>query len=76
MKRFRGIALALVALGVVALEGCVALSQNHPTTETRYASPTEQAFWVERRWRQDKADEWALVLERQSAARMSREFGN
>ena len=64
----------LVALA--ALGGCAAFSEDHPTTESRYMTAAEQAYWTDRRWRQDQADYWAQTLERQSATRMSRYMGN
>jgi hypothetical protein len=76
MKRASCIALAVAALGCVGLGGCAAFSEDHPTSENRYTTPDAQAYWTDRRWRQDKAAEWARELERQSAARMSRYMGN
>ena len=76
MKRFRGIALALAALGLVALGGCVAFSEEHPVTESRFITPEMQTYWLERRWRHDKADEWAVTLDRQSAARMAQNLSH
>lgn len=76
MKRSSRIAVAMAALSCVGLGGCVAFSQEHPVTESRYISPQVQAYWLDRRWRQDIADRWSVEHERQSAARMAREFGN
>jgi len=74
MKRFIFVALAGLALSV--LGGCASYSQEHPTTESRYMTPAEQAYWVERRWREDQADYWSRELARQSAVRMAHNFGN
>jgi hypothetical protein len=76
MKRSGCIALTVAALSCVGLSGCVAFSQEHPVSESRYITPQVQAYWLDRRWRQDIADHWASELERQSATRMAREFGN
>ena len=79
MKRHRCIAMAIVALGAVLLGGCSSLplwSEAHSTTETRFLTPQEQAYWTDRTWRQDKAAEWSVILERQSAVRMSSYVGN
>lgn len=67
--------IALAALGLNGLGGCAAFSEYHPVSESRYATPEMQAYWTERRWRQDKADEWAREAERQSAARLARYLG-
>lgn len=72
MKRSSWFVLAIAALGCVALGGCAAYSEAHPTTESRYSTPQAQAYWIDRRWRQDKADEWVRELDRQSSARMAR----
>lgn len=74
MKRL--LPAVLAALVLPALGGCAAFSEEHPVSESRYATPEMQAYWIDRRWRQDKADQWALELERQSAARMARYLGN
>jgi hypothetical protein len=76
MKRSSSLVLAVAALACVGLNGCVAFSEQHPTSESRYATPSEQAFWIDRRWRQDIADYWSRELDRQSSARMAREFAN
>lgn len=68
----RSILVILAALGLPGLAGCAAFSQDHPVTESRYATPEMQAYWLDRRWRQDKADEWARDIERQASARMAR----
>lgn len=73
MKRFVLVALAALALPV--LGGCVAFSEQHPVTESRYATPEMQAYWLDRRWRHDIADRWSADLERQSAARMAQNLG-
>lgn len=74
MKRF--VCVVLAGLGLSALGGCVAFSQEHPTTESRYMTPLEQAYWIDRRWREDKADYWRAELARQSAVRFARDLGN
>jgi hypothetical protein len=74
MKRF--LLIVLAALGLPALGGCVAFSEEHPVTESRYATPEMQAYWLDRRWRHDIADRWSADLERQSAARMAHYLGN
>ncbi len=74
MKRF--VLVALAALALPALGGCVAFSEQHPVTESRYATPEMQAYWLDRRWRDDIADRWAADLERQSAVRLARDLGN
>jgi hypothetical protein len=70
------IALAIATLGCVALGGCAAYSEAHPTTESRYTTAEAQEFWVDRRWRQDIADRWVRELDRQSTARMARYMAN
>lgn len=74
MKRF--VCVAVAGLGLSALGGCVAFSQEHPTTESRYMTPAEQAYWTDRRWREDQAGYWSREYERQAAVRMARNFGN
>ena len=74
MKRFLFVALA--ALSSAGLAGCVAFSQEHPVSESRYVTPEMQAYWLDRRWREDKADYWSADLERQRSARAAREMGN
>ena len=64
------------ALSSAGLAGCVAFSQEHPVSESRYVTPEMQAYWLDRRWREDKADYWSADLERQRSARMAREMGN
>jgi hypothetical protein len=78
MKRARGITLFLAAFGMAALSGCGLVTVSHPTTESRYMSPTEQAFWTDRQSRQDKSAEWSANIQRQSEVRMSRymDFNN
>ena len=76
MKRSSCLALVIAALACVALSGCAAFSEEHPTTESRYTTPAEQAFWTDRRWRQDIADYWSRELDRQSSTRMARYMGN
>jgi hypothetical protein len=64
-----------VALLALSLGGCSTYySQRHPTVESRTLTAAEDAYWVDRRWRQDKAEEWRVNIERSSAARMAREF--
>jgi hypothetical protein len=72
MKRIRCVTLLVAALGVAALGGCGFHSERHSTTESRYMTPTEQAYWSDRQSRQDKARYWSEELERQSAVRMER----
>jgi hypothetical protein len=76
MKRSSCFALAIAALGYVALGGCAAFSEQHPTTESRYTTPEAQAYWTDRRWRQDIADYWSREIDRQSSVRMARYMGN
>jgi hypothetical protein len=67
--------LTLALLGLLSLGGCQTYyTERHPTTESRLLTPAEDAFWIDRRWRQDKAAEWARETERAAAARMAREF--
>ena len=67
------VAIALAAL--LSLGGCSTYyTEKHPTSESRQLTPAEDAFWVERLWRQDKAAEWDAETRRASAARMAREF--
>lgn len=66
----------LALLCLFALGGCVAFSEQHPVTESRYASPELQDYWLDRRWRQDIADRWSRELDRQSSARMARNMAN
>ena len=73
MTKISGFALALLAL--LSLGGCSTYySEKHPTTESRVLTPAEDAYWVDRRWRQDIAEGWARETERASAVRMAREF--
>jgi hypothetical protein len=68
MKPSSCFALAIAALGLVALGGCSSLplwSEEHPTTESRYTTPEAQAYWTDRRWRHDIADYWSSELDRQ-----------
>lgn len=75
MKRF--LLIALAAFGLPALGGCAAFFyEEHPVTESRYATPEMQAYWLDRRWRQDIANRWASETERQAAARMSYYMGH
>jgi hypothetical protein len=67
--------LTLALLGLLSLGGCQTYyTERHPTTESRMLSPAEDAYWVDRRWRQDIAEGWARETERASAVRMAREF--
>ena len=75
MKHARCISLIVAALGLAALGGCSLLSEQHPTTESRYMTPTEQQYWNDKQLRQDKAAYWAEELDRQSRVRMSRLMG-
>jgi hypothetical protein len=68
--------IAVAALACVGLGGCVAFSEQHQTTESRYSTPEAQAYWTDRRWRHDIADYWDRELERQSAVRLARDFGH
>jgi hypothetical protein len=72
MNRVRCITLLVAAFGVTALGGCGMLNERHSTTESRYMTPTEQAYWSDRQSRQDKARDWSAELDRQSSVRMSR----
>jgi hypothetical protein len=72
MTKILSLLVALTAL--FALGGCASYSELHPTTESRMLTPAEEAYWLDRRWRHDKADEWAWELERQSSERMARNF--
>jgi hypothetical protein len=74
MKRIMLIAVAVFGLPV--LGGCAAFSEEHPVSESRYATPEMQAYWLDRRWRQDIADRWSAEIERQAAARMSYYMGH
>jgi hypothetical protein len=75
MKRARCFSLLVSALGFAALGGCSLLSEQHPTTESRYMTPTEQAYWTDKQMKYDKAASWDEELERQSRVRMSRLMG-
>jgi hypothetical protein len=67
--------LTLALLALLSLGGCnTYYTEKHPTTESRLLTPAEDDFWVDRRWRQDKAEEWREDIRRASATRMSREF--
>lgn len=66
----------LLLIVLAALGGCAAWSEDHPVSESRYATPEMQAYWTDRRWRHDIADRWAQETERQAAARMARYRGN
>jgi hypothetical protein len=67
--------LSAAALVLQALAGCATyFSEKHPTSESRQLTPAENAFWVDRRARQDKAEEWSREIERASAVRMDREL--
>ena len=72
MKRKHCITLLVAAFGVVALGGCGFVNEQHTTTESRYMTPTEQAYWTDRQSRQDKSSQWSAEIDRQSAVRMSR----
>jgi len=74
MKRARCITLFVSALGFSALGGCGLLTESHPTTESRYMTPAEQAFWSDRQGREDKAAYWDAELDRQSRTRLSRSW--
>ena len=64
-----------VALLALSLGGCSTYyTERHSTVESRTMTAAEDAFWIYRRWRQDKAEEWRANIERSSAARMAREF--
>jgi hypothetical protein len=76
MKLTRCATLVVTAVGFAALGGCGLLSESHPTTESRYMTPTEQAYWNDRQTRIDKSEYWSSEVRRQSAARMSRYMGN
>ena len=69
------ISLTLALLALLSLGGCSTYyTEKHPTTESRQLTAAEDAFWVDRVWRQDKAEEWRAETRRASAARMAREF--
>lgn len=68
--------ILIALLFVVSLGGCGLVSVNHPTTESRYMTQAEQDFWIDKRDRQDKSDEWRRELARQSRERMARYMGN
>ena len=72
MKRTRCITLVVASVGLAALGGCGILTEKHPTTESRYMTPTEQAYWSDRQTRKDKSAYWDEELERQSRVRFSR----
>jgi hypothetical protein len=72
MKRIRCVTLLVATLSVVALGGCGLLNEQHPTTESRYMTPTEQAYWTDRQSRQDKSAAWSAEIDRQASIRMSR----
>jgi hypothetical protein len=69
------LAIAVAIMGLQALGGChTYYSEIHPTVESRQLTPAEDAYWIDRRWRQDKAEEWRVETRRAAQARMSREF--
>ncbi len=72
MKRMRCVALLVATFGVTALGGCGIVGERHPTTESRYMTPTEQAYWNDRQTREEKSAYWREELDRQSAVRFSR----
>jgi hypothetical protein len=74
MKSAKAIKLILSLLLLAPLGGCFYLAENHPTTESRQMTPTEQQFWADRQSRQEKAEEWRRTLERQSSDRLTRYF--
>ena len=75
MTHARCITRIVAALGLAALGGCSLLSEQHPTTESRYMTPTEQQYWNDRQMRMDKSAYWSEELERQRSVRMSRLMG-
>jgi hypothetical protein len=75
MKHVRCFNLIVAALGLAALGGCSLLSEQHPTTESRYMTPTEQLYWNDHQIRADKSAYWSEELERQRSVRMSRLMG-
>jgi hypothetical protein len=70
-KTVRCITLLVAGFGVAALGGCGFLNEQHPTTESRYMTHTEQEYWSDRQMRVDKAAEWDKEIARQSKVRMS-----
>ena len=75
MKHARCVTVIVAALGFAALGGCSLLSEQHPTTESRYMTATEQQYWNDRQMRWDKAAYWSEELERQRSVRMARLWG-
>jgi hypothetical protein len=49
-------------------------SEIHPTTESRQLTPAENAYLLDRRWRQDKAQEWSDETRRAADLRLAREW--
>jgi len=64
----------LATLLLAMLGGCSALAENHPTVESRYMTPAEQAYWSDRQSRHEKAEYWSSELRRQSGERLARYF--
>lgn len=66
---------SVALLALLSLGGCSTYyTEKHPTTESRQLTAAEDAFWIDRRWREDKAEEWRAEIRRASSARMGREF--
>jgi uncharacterized protein YceK len=73
MTKTTSLCIALLAL--LSLGGCSTYyTERHSTTESRQMTAAEDAFWVDRLWRQDKAAEWDEDKRRAASARMAREF--
>jgi hypothetical protein len=73
MTKTTSLALALFAL--LSLGGCSTYyTERHSTSASRLLTPAEDAYWIDRRWREDKAEEWREDNRRASATRMAREF--
>jgi hypothetical protein len=67
--------LSAAVLALQALAGCATYyTEKHPTSASRQLTPAEDAYWTDRRSRQDKAEEWRQETRRASAERLAREF--
>ncbi len=66
--------ITILVLLLAPLGGCSILSENHPTTESRYMTPAEQQYWADSQSRHEKAAEWRRELQRRSRERMARLF--
>ena len=73
MKPAKAITILSVLL-LAPLGGCSILSENHPTTESRYMTAGEQQYWADSQSRHEKAAQWRKELQRQSGERMARLF--